>query len=275
MTRDDYLRLFCDAKLKSVWIYGKGQYSFLKPTQDINADILKEYLDKICIARKREDIKEEMKLPELFIEKVEVNLTTNNKNKCETAFEDYYNIVKKDPQKLHRLLADEDKKVKLNNLLSAKGIIELMKMLQIISLAKVDKAIEIMEQLSNQKVVLFCDFIDTKKEIENKLKEKGITYIFHKTDKDISKFQKGEERILITSIKLGGEGVEFVPANKSIFISQHWTPAQNQQAISRIHRLGQKRVCQIFHLFCKEIADEKIEEANRVRSISIEKLGLF
>lgn len=64
--------------------------------------------------------------------------------------------------------------------------------------------------------------------------------------------------VLLVSIKAGGQGLNFTAANKVYMMEPQFNPGVENQAIDRVHRLGQKRDVQIVHYIMKESVEEQI-----------------
>jgi SNF2 family DNA or RNA helicase len=78
------------------------------------------------------------------------------------------------------------------------------------------------------------------------------------------RFQEGEFDVLVMTRDTGGEGIDLYRADTAIFIEQHWTPARNQQALSRLHRYGQDKPVSIINLVgIDTIDDGKVLPTNR------------
>ena len=65
-------------------------------------------------------------------------------------------------------------------------------------------------------------------------------------------------RILLLSSKAGGVGLNLIGCSRLILFDPDWNPAKDKQAMSRIWRDGQKRICFIYRLFCTGTIEEKI-----------------
>jgi DNA repair and recombination protein RAD54B len=74
--------------------------------------------------------------------------------------------------------------------------------------------------------------------------------------------------VFLLSAKSGGVGLNLIGANRLVLIDSDWNPSTDLQAMARIHRDGQKKVCYIYRLLLSGTMDEKIYQ----RQIS--KLGL-
>lgn len=65
--------------------------------------------------------------------------------------------------------------------------------------------------------------------------------------KIVNSFQKDPTvQIFLVSLKTAGVGLNLVAANKVFLLDPWWNPAVEEQAIERVHRIGQKRTVEIF-----------------------------
>lgn len=62
----------------------------------------------------------------------------------------------------------------------------------------------------------------------------------------------------LLSAKAGGVGLNLIGASRLVLFDNDWNPAVDLQAMSRIHREGQKRPCYIYRLITTGCIDEKI-----------------
>lgn len=82
----------------------------------------------------------------------------------------------------------------------------------------------------------------------------------------IAKFKDDPHcKILLTSLGAGGEGVNMVFASHVVLMEPYWNMAVEQQAIDRLHRIGQKSTTHV----ARFVVDDTIEEW--VRSIQTKK----
>lgn len=81
--------------------------------------------------------------------------------------------------------------------------------------------------------------------------------------------------VLLVSIKAGGQGLNFTMANKCYMMEPQFNPGVEQQAIDRVHRLGQKRKVTITHYIMKESVEESIlklqEKKQKLANLSLER----
>ncbi|KAF2722875.1 hypothetical protein K431DRAFT_283387 [Polychaeton citri CBS 116435] len=84
-----------------------------------------------------------------------------------------------------------------------------------------------------------------------------------------------ETTILIVSIKAGGQGLNFTTANKVYMMEPQFNPGVEQQAIDRVHRLGQKRDVEIVHFVMQDSIEQSILELQakkeRLAKLSMDK----
>ncbi|CUM49858.1 DNA repair protein RAD5 [Debaryomyces fabryi] len=109
------------------------------------------------------------------------------------------------------------------------------------------------EQSPNEQVVVFSQFSSYLDIIENELKiqilDDFVVYKFdgrlnmNERQKILEKFssQKHENKvmILLLSLKAGGVGLNLTTASRAFMMDPWWSPSVEDQAIDRIHRIGQ------------------------------------
>ena len=57
--------------------------------------------------------------------------------------------------------------------------------------------------------------------------------------------------VLLIQIKSGCEGLNLQNYNDVYFTSPHWNPAVEDQAVARVHRLGQLKPVNVYHFISK------------------------
>ncbi|MDR2432932.1 MAG: DEAD/DEAH box helicase [Puniceicoccales bacterium] len=128
-----------------------------------------------------------------------------------------------------------------------------------------------------KKVLVFSQFLEFLKEIKNRLVESmpetkvySLTGLTSNRKTLVDSFQnvKGSA-VLLISLKAGGVGLTLHAAEYAFLMEPWWNPAVEEQAIARIHRIGQKNITTVYRL----ITEESIEE--RMRSIQTSKSELF
>ena len=60
------------------------------------------------------------------------------------------------------------------------------------------------------------------------------------------------------TINIGGVGLNLTSANVVIMYDHSWNPSKDMQAIDRAHRLGQKKIVQVFRLITINSIEEQL-----------------
>jgi SNF2 family DNA or RNA helicase len=67
-------------------------------------------------------------------------------------------------------------------------------------------------------------------------------------------------RLMILSLRAGGLGLNLTAASVVFHFDRWWNPAVEAQAEDRVHRIGQRRVVQVFAYLCAGTIEERIAE---------------
>ena len=92
------------------------------------------------------------------------------------------------------------------------------------------------------------------------------TLFFHgglanaKRDELVERFQSGQERIMVLTLKAGGVGINLTRANHVFHFDRWWNPAVENQATDRAFRIGQKRNVLVHKFVCRGTVEERIGE---------------
>lgn len=228
-------------------------------TGAINLSELRDVLNESGIILRR--TKEEcLDLPEKVYQDVEVGVD----NELEIEYQKQFKILKEDYYT--RLKAGEIK--------SGGDAIVMMGYLRRLSSAyKVPKTIEICKDLLEQSeaVVVFTEFTESAKQIAD---EFGVGVLDGSLDIDsrqkmVEDFQDGKTKVFVGTIKAGGVGITLSKASYLVIHDLPWTPGDYNQATDRIHRIGQKRTCNIYNIFAKDI-DYAIKSIIETKSKNID-----
>merc|ERR1712070_354473 len=65
-------------------------------------------------------------------------------------------------------------------------------------------------------------------------------------------------RVMLISLKAGGEGLNLQVANHIFIMDPWWNPASELQAIQRAHRIGQTREVKALRFVTKDTIEERI-----------------
>lgn len=134
--------------------------------------------------------------------------------------------------------------------------------------AKIKALNEIIDDSGDQKIVVFTQYQSAAKLVAKMLDKKGIGYgMIHggvkneERQKEVNKFQENENcKIFVATIKAGGLGLTLTAGSIAVFLDKDWTPANNTQAVDRLHRLGQEKNVTVIELLAKDSIEEYIEE---------------
>ncbi|KAF2673342.1 hypothetical protein BT63DRAFT_437066 [Microthyrium microscopicum] len=83
-------------------------------------------------------------------------------------------------------------------------------------------------------------------------------------DAAMAAFEKDPEvTVLLASLAVCSVGLNLVSANCVILADSWWAPAIEDQAVDRVHRLGQKRACTVYRLVMTDSIEEKVLEIQK------------
>ncbi|KAF2842679.1 hypothetical protein M501DRAFT_1021205 [Patellaria atrata CBS 101060] len=64
--------------------------------------------------------------------------------------------------------------------------------------------------------------------------------------------------VMLASLSVCSVGLNLIAANQVVLADSWWAPAIEDQAVDRVHRLGQKRECRVFRLVVEGSIEEKV-----------------
>ncbi|EPZ32387.1 SNF2-related domain-containing protein [Rozella allomycis CSF55] len=123
--------------------------------------------------------------------------------------------------------------------------------------------------LSPHRILIFVQLKSTLDLIENILFKPHFPFISYlrldgsvdstKRIDIVSKFNSDPSiDCLILTTQVGGLGLNLTGADTVIFMEHDWNPMKDLQAMDRAHRIGQKKVVNVYRLICKDTLEEKI-----------------
>lgn len=123
--------------------------------------------------------------------------------------------------------------------------------------------------ISQHRALIFCQLKDMLDMVENDLLKKcmpSVTYMrldgsveSRDRQKVVRKFNEDPSiDCLLLTTKVGGLGLNLTGADTVIFIEHDWNPMNDLQAMDRAHRLGQKKVVNVYRIITKGTLEEKI-----------------
>ncbi|ODV83735.1 hypothetical protein CANARDRAFT_202541 [[Candida] arabinofermentans NRRL YB-2248] len=123
--------------------------------------------------------------------------------------------------------------------------------------------------ISQHRALIFCQMKDMLDMVENDLFKKhmpSVTYMRldgstePRSRQDVVRKFNNDPSIdvLLLTTKVGGLGLNLTGADTVIFVEHDWNPMNDLQAMDRAHRLGQKKVVNVYRLITKDTLEEKI-----------------
>ena len=73
-------------------------------------------------------------------------------------------------------------------------------------------------------------------------------------------------RVLLLSLRAGGVGLNLVAAQSIYLLDPWWNPAVEEQAINRIHRIGQAYPVRVKHFVVQNSVEDRILELQKKKS---------
>ncbi|XP_045147837.1 DNA repair and recombination protein RAD54-like isoform X2 [Echinops telfairi] len=130
-----------------------------------------------------------------------------------------------------------------------------------------DYILAVTRSRSNDKVVLVSNYTQTLDLFEKLCRVRRYLYVRLDGTMSIKKRAKVVERfnspsspefVFMLSSKAGGCGLNLIGANRLVMFDPDWNPANDEQAMARVWRDGQKKMCFIYRLLSAGTIEEKI-----------------
>jgi SNF2 family DNA or RNA helicase len=117
---------------------------------------------------------------------------------------------------------------------------------------------------NGEKLIVFAEHINIQKELIKRLNDYNPCAILGEMDglerhRNVECFQNSDNRrIIICSLQAAGVGLTLTSASNVAFVQCGWTPAGQDQAEDRAHRIGQENAVTCYYLLCPNTIDEDI-----------------
>ncbi|GAA5884682.1 hypothetical protein JCM6882_005348 [Rhodosporidiobolus microsporus] len=132
------------------------------------------------------------------------------------------------------------------------------------------------EGVAQHRVLIFCQLKQMLDIVENDLFRAlmpSVTYMRMDGSTDVSKRHAISQTFnsdpsidcLLLTTHVGGLGLNLTGADTVIFIEHDWNPMKDLQAMDRAHRLGQKKVVNVYRLIMRGTLEEKIMGLQRFK----------
>ncbi|KAJ9547401.1 hypothetical protein OSB04_019944 [Centaurea solstitialis] len=138
--------------------------------------------------------------------------------------------------------------------------------------SKVSKLLECLEGIrkrgSGEKSIVFSQWTSFLDLLEIPLKRKKIGFLRFdgslsqkNREKTLKEFSETTDKmVLLMSLKAGGVGLNLTAASNVFLMDPWWNPAVEEQAIMRIHRIGQKRTVCVRRFIVKDTVEERMQQ---------------
>ena len=136
---------------------------------------------------------------------------------------------------------------------------------------KAERLAELLEDLGDEPVAVFCRFrhdIEAIHRICADLGKKSLELSGSK--KEHPMWKDGHAQVLVVQIRAGAEGVDLTRAAHCVFYSVSHSLGDYEQALARIHRPGQTRSVNYYHVVTRDTIDQSIYAALKSKASVIE-----
>jgi SWI/SNF-related matrix-associated actin-dependent regulator of chromatin subfamily A-like protein 1 len=246
-TKEKFEDHFCI--VKTMWINGRELRTI---SGSKNGKELKDLLSQHMIRRKKADVLKD--LPEMIFDTLPIEAPASH----------IADALQKAETQLEGVLDDE-----LLNIIAMQPP-HLATIRRETGMAKVAKCAEWVRELLDpdpaKKVVIFAYHTEVLNAMFNALAEFYPVKIDGRTlagvrDRAVEDFQTGRSRVFIGQIVAAGTAITLTAASDVLFVESDWVPANNYQAASRCHRIGQKSSVIARHAVLEGSLDERIGAA--------------
>ncbi|KAB7743918.1 helicase SNF2 [Nostocoides sp. F2B08] len=232
--------------------------------------------DEVTLARLRRKVRPLMlrrtkavvaaELPEKQLQVVSVPMTAAHERI-------YQQHLQRERQRVLRLLA-EDPDANRVAILSSLTTLRQMALhpglvdedyLERTSAAKVDALLDQVRELAAEghRALVFSSFTRFLRLVQGRLHDEGLTTAYldgGTTDRAsvVREFREGEAPVFLISLKAGGFGLTLTEADYVFVLDPWWNPAAEEQAIDRVHRIGQDRTVFVYRFVSAGTIEEKV-----------------
>jgi len=230
-------------------------FTFLDDTGATHLDELRRFTADVILRRTKAEV---LDLPEKIISEQYCDLTDEQRRTYDEAWDQYLAWVESNP----------NTEEKIENIKNAQQLIELGKMKQVCSIAKVGRISEDTENAveQGQKVIIFTQYKATVAALVAEMRKRKIKAVTltgadtaQSRDEAVRTFQEDEKvKVFIANMKAGGVGITLTAASIVIFADLDWSPEVNRQAEDRAHRIGQEGTVNVYRYIFRDTVEEEI-----------------
>jgi superfamily II DNA or RNA helicase len=134
--------------------------------------------------------------------------------------------------------------------------------------AKLRRLVEIVDEAADngRKTVVFSSFLDVLRSVDRALGDRSVGLLTGRLDPSARQAlvdeltASSEPRVLVSQIQAGGVGLNIQAASVVVLAEPQWKPSIEDQAVARLHRLGQARPVHVHRLLTEDGVDQRMRE---------------
>ncbi|KAF5973402.1 DNA repair RAD5 [Fusarium coicis] len=123
-----------------------------------------------------------------------------------------------------------------------------------------------MEEATDDKIIIYVQWTRTAKALGCVLESLGINFLYYnrmanqkQKTRALDEFTNNTDiKILVSSMKCGGQSLNLQMANRVIILDEWWNKAAEEQAFKRVFRTGQLKETHLVRIMAKDSIDERI-----------------
>jgi len=113
------------------------------------------------------------------------------------------------------------------------------------------------------RALVFSQFTGFLAKVRDRLDHEGTGYCYldgrtRRRDRVLERFKGGTDPVFLISLKAGGFGLNLTEADYCFLLDPWWNPATENQAIDRIHRIGQTQPVMVYRMIARDTIEEKV-----------------
>ncbi len=123
---------------------------------------------------------------------------------------------------------------------------------------------------AKRRMLIFSQFVGMLQIIRKRLNREGIQTLYldgetkpEQRQELCDRFNGGEGRVFLISLKAGGTGLNLTGADLVIHYDPWWNPAAEDQATDRAHRIGQTKDVDVLKLITQGSIEEKVTDMSK------------
>jgi len=251
---DEYNLGFRNSFIKEYCYYYFGRYG-LHVVGSRNLDKLREETADYTIRRTKKDVLQE--LPDKYYRKVLLEMDKKQRTVYEMMENDLNILLDSgEPLWAPSVLAQLTRLRQLNTAPVIIGVDA--------PSVKTDFLMSLIED-SDKKIVIYSCFETYIEYIDKLIKAPHILLTgkvpVDKRISEVARFQNDENvRYALGTIQTMGEGITLTAASDVVLIDRWWNPAICEQAVDRLHRVGQKNAVQVIIPVCSDSIDSSLDK---------------